>query len=127
VIELLTASDNTLETSAPAPITVYAEAIYTPTLAPPTKQNQFRLTEANIYILAMQLLPVSSSIALLGVVAFQAYGGYGAYTYSIQTNNTGGTIDPVTGSYTAGGIGGTDTIKATDAFGNTATATVTAI
>lgn len=128
VIELLTATANSLATSGPAAITISVDAVYTPTLAPPTKQNQFRITEANIYILAMQLLPVASTVATTtGTVQFVGYGGYGDYTYSIQTNNTGGSINSTSGLYTAGALAGTDTIKVTDAMGNTATATATAV
>lgn len=122
---LIYTSDNTLETSAPAAITVTTSVATTPTLEPTTKRNQFVIQEANIVILPMILSPSTVTIAALGVEQFLGLGGYGALVYSFQSNGSGGSIDPNTGEYTAGGTPGTDILKVTDALGNFATATVT--
>ncbi len=53
--------------------------------------------------------------------AFSGAGGIAPDTYGLFTNNSGGAIDPVIGTYTAGtGIEGsvTDTVRVTDADGN---------
>jgi hypothetical protein len=56
---------------------------------------------------------------------FSASGGVGAYSWSVSTNNSGGSITP-TGLYTAGPTGGvTDTVTVSDAGGGSATAAVT--
>src|SRR5262249_21166822 len=50
------------------------------------------------------------------------------YTYSIATNNSGGTIDASSGAYTAGPKGGVaDTVRVTDSANNTSNATVTVV
>ncbi len=50
---------------------------------------------------------------------FEASGGFAPYTFDILTNNTGGTINPSTGLYTAGAnAGASDSIRVTDAFGS---------
>lgn len=122
---LITAANNTLQTSGPAPITFSFNEGYTNTLTPTTKRNQLIFSEANIIILPMILSPTTSSVPTGNSQQFTGLGGYGVYVYSFQTNNSGGSIDPSTGAYTAGGVGSvTDTLKVTDAFGNTATATV---
>lgn len=57
-------------------------------------------------------------------VSFQASGGTAPYTWSITTNNSGGTID-ANGVYTAGVTGNVDdVVMATDANGSTGLATV---
>lgn len=58
---------------------------------------------------------------------FTAGGGFAPYTFSIPTNNSGGSINGA-GVYTAGPtFGVTDTIRVTDAFGGTADATVNVV
>jgi hypothetical protein len=69
--------------------------------------------------------PGTSSVAAGGSVAFKASGGKSPYTWTLETNGTGGTISG-SGHYTAGPTGGaTDVVQVTDATGATATATVT--
>lgn len=92
---------------------------------PSTAQQQFTLAAADIYALPMVLLPLTSSVAPIIHVQFTAYGGTQSYTYTISTNNSGGSINSSTGAYVAGSTPGTDTITATDGNSNTATATVT--
>lgn len=124
---LITVVDNTLETSAPADITFALDLDPQLTLEPQTKQYQFIVAEENIIITAMQLLPATSSVLTGGSKQFAAYGGYGDYVYSIDTDGSGGAaIDP-NGLYTAGPNPGTDVIKVVDALGNSATATVSVI
>jgi hypothetical protein len=129
VLGLLYITNNTLQTSAPAAITFSFNEGYTNTLTPSSKKYQFVVSSDNIYILLMILSPTSSTVArTTGTVSFQAYGGYGTYTYSILTNNSGGSINASTGVYTAGSTPNvTDTIQAVDVFGNTATATVAVV
>lgn len=125
---LITISNNTLQTSAPAPITFSFNENYTNTLSPSSKRNQLILSSENIVILPMQLVPAASTIPAGNVQQYTGLGGYGTYVYSFVTNNSGGTIDPSTGAYTAGVTANvTDTLKVTDAFMNFATATVQVI
>jgi len=128
VVALITIVNNTLQTSAPAPVTFSFNENYTNTLSPTAKRNQLVFTSANIIILPMILSPSASAVPASSAIQFVGLGGYGTYVYSFQTNNSGGTIDPSTGAYMAGTTASvTDTLKVTDAFGNTATATVQVI
>jgi hypothetical protein len=128
VLSLLTVVDNTLQTSAPAAITFSYDAGYQSLFSPTSKRYQFVLSEENVIILSMQLTPSSSSVLASGSLQLTALGGYGDYTYSFQNNNSGGSINASTGLYTAGAATGvTDTLKATDAFGNTAVASVAVV
>jgi len=97
---------------------------FTDTLEPTSPANQFAVTADNIIILPMILYPKTSSVATLATVQFTPQGGWGAYIYTIPVNNSGAGID-VDGLYTAGGGPGVDTVRATDALGNFAEATVT--
>ncbi len=127
VLGLITVSANSLATVGPAAITFAFDEDLQNTLTPAVKKNQFQVSADNIYILPMQLSPSASTVvASTGTVQFTGLGGYGTYVYSIQTNNSGASINASTGAYTAGSTPSVnDTVKATDAFGNTATATVT--
>lgn len=98
---------------------------YTSILAPTSPQYQFVTDAANIIILPMQLTPATSKVPISTSLAFLGLGGYGAYTYSFQTNNSGGTVNSSTGAYVSGTTPSvTDTILVTDSLSNTATATV---
>lgn len=114
---------NTLVTNAGFSTT--SGGSYTPTLTPTTKQFQFAVTEPNIIIIPMLLLPSTAIVHTTATQTFAAQGGFGAYVYSISVNNSGGTINSSTGLYTAGAVTSvTDTILVTDAQSNTATASV---
>ncbi len=126
VLGLITVTDNTLQNGA-TPITFSFDEDYTDTLIPPSKQNQFIVTEANIIILPMILSPTTNAVSTTEDVQFTGLGGYGDYVYTITVNASSASIDADTGLYTAGAIAGVDTVTVTDAFGNTATATVTVI
>lgn len=82
---------------------------------------------AKIQIDVLKLTPDGTSVAPKSVTKFTAAGGFGTgYVYDIATLNSGnGAIDKTTGDYTAGDTAGTDTVRVTDAAGNTATATIT--
>lgn len=125
VLSLITVADNTLQDGGAADIDFEFDNNYTPTLTPSSKQNQFILEGDNIVIIPMQLLPATYTAMTLGDKTFTAYGGYGENVFSFVTNNSGGSIDPSSGEYTAGATPGTDTIKVTDDLGNTATAVIT--
>lgn len=125
VLGLLTVVSNTLVTSAPAAITFSFNEGYTNITSPSTKKNQFAVAAANVVILPMQLTPATFTIVHGNTQVVAGLGGYGTYVYSFQTNNSGGSINSASGSYTAGSTPATDTLKVTDAFGNTATAVVT--
>lgn len=120
---LITIVANSLQTSGLVAITFAFNEGYTNTLQPSSKRNQLITDSANIIILPMILNPSVLSIPSGNTQTYVGLGGYGVYVYSFQTNNSGGTIDPSTGLYTAGPTANvTDTLKVTDAFGNTATA-----
>ena len=119
-------STNSLQTSAPAAISFTYNEGYANTLYPPTKKNQLIVSPANIIILPMQMSPSAPSVAHLAGQVFTGVGGYGSYTYSLITNNSGGSVGVTTGIYTAGSTSGvSDVIQAKDQFGNVATATIT--
>ncbi len=125
VLSLLTVTNNTLATVAPAAITFSYNEGYVPLLNVPTKRSQFVVSSENIIILPMQLTPTATQIAALGNVQYTGLGGYGVLVYSISINNSGASINASSGIYTAGSTSSvTDTVKVTDAMGNTATATV---
>jgi uncharacterized repeat protein (TIGR01451 family) len=65
--------------------------------------------------------PTVLSLAPLGTQTFAVSGGSGAgYGFVLGTNLSGGSVDPSTGAYAAGGVGGvTDVLTVTDSFGNT--------
>ncbi len=69
--------------------------------------------------------PPTATLPPHGTQQFTATGGSGTgFTFAITSNNSNGTIS-TTGAYVAGPTGSaTDTITATDSFGNTGTATV---
>jgi len=129
VLGLIYVSDNTLATSAPVAITFSYNEGYANTLIPSTKKYQFVVSEENIIITAIVLTPASSAVVpSVGVIDFDAFGGYGSYVYTLAVNNSGGTINASTGVYTAGSTPSVqDTIRVTDAMGNTATALVQVI
>lgn len=98
---------------------------YTDTLTPTSKNYQFQVTAANIVITPMILSPTSSSVVTLMTEQFTALGGYAPFTYSITTNNSGGSVNSSTGLYTAGSTTGvSDTLSVSDSLSHSATATV---
>lgn len=123
---LITVSANTLQTSAPAAIAFAYNEGYTVTLTPDAKNQRFVSSAENTIILPMIFSPASSTVVHGNTQQFTAYGGYGTLTYSMQTNNSGGSINSTSGLYTAGATPNvTDTIKVADSMGNTATANIT--
>ncbi len=60
------------------------------------------------------IVPSSVGIAPLGTQTFTASGGTAPYTFSLPVNNSGGSVNALTGVYTAGASGGVDTIRVTD-------------
>jgi MYXO-CTERM domain-containing protein len=71
------------------------------------------------------LVPAAPSVPPRGSVSFVASNGAG-YTFSIETNASGGTVHPTTGAYVAGATGSVvDKVRVTELQGGTATATVT--
>ncbi len=123
---LLFVSTNTLATGGAAAITFAYNEGYSNTLAPPTKQNQFVVSAANIVITPMQLQPSTVTVPHATTQTFAGLGGYGTYVYSISVNNSGASINGTTGVYTAGAATNvTDTILVRDKLGNTATAAAT--
>ncbi len=62
-----------------------------------------------------------------GTAYFSAAGGTSPYTFSVLSGGAGGTINSSTGTYTAPGSSGTDTIQVKDATGQTANATLTVV
>jgi hypothetical protein len=125
---LIYAIDNTMQSSFPAAITITYDYNFINAITPLSKQNQFLISYDNTIITQIQLLPATSTVASAGTLQFAAYGGYGPYTYSFQSNLSSGSINATTGAYTAGATDGvSDVIKVTDAIGNTQTATVAVV
>jgi hypothetical protein len=75
---------------------------------------------------ALAISPASAALNAGGAQTFSASGGASPYTFSIVTNNSGGTINASTGAYTGGTKAGViDTVRVTDSASNTSNATVT--
>ncbi len=75
-----------------------------------------------------QLVIAPSSVVTspMAQVAFSASGGTGGYSFSLTTNNSGGTINSLTGAYVAGPTGNAvDVVQVMDSSNAVATATVT--
>jgi hypothetical protein len=123
---LISVATNSLMTSAPAAITFSFDFGYVNLLQPDSKKNQFLLSSAGIYILPMILSPSTASVPATGTQQMTGLGGVGPFTYSFITNNSGGTIGSSSGLYTAGSTPSVfDTLRVTDAYGNTANAIIT--
>lgn len=122
---LLFVSANTLHTSGAVLIQFSYNEGYSNTLFPSKKSNQFLISSPNIIIILMILSPPTASVETTNTQTFTGLGGYGDYTYSFVTNNSGGTIDFSTGVYTAGSTPLVmDTVSVTDSMGNMAISTV---
>lgn len=91
---------------------------YTNTKTPSAKNKQFAVSSPNIIILPILVLPSAPSIGSSESIDFVAYGGYGSYTWTLETDATGASINGSTGEYVAGAGTGTDVIRATDGLGN---------
>ena len=91
---------------------------YAPTLTPSAKNIRYAITDDKIIMLPILVKPSSSIVAVSSTTDFSAYGGYGAYTFSLQVNNSGATINATTGVYNAGSTPGVDTVRVTDSNGN---------
>lgn len=116
--------NNTLVTSAGF-ATSYG-GVYTDTLTPATKKKRFAVSEANITILPVLLLPESAVVDSGNEQQFTAYGGHGTYTYTVSVNNSGASINATTGVYTAGATTGViDTVRVVDADSHADTSLVT--
>lgn len=127
-LALIVVVNNSLATSGPVAITFSYNENYLPILTPSEITQFFSLQSENIIALPMILNPTSTTVTHGSNQTFAALGGYLPYVYSIQTNNSGGSIVSSTGVYTAGASTGvTDVIKVTDAQGNTQTSTVSVI
>lgn len=100
---------------------------YTNTKSPAAKNKQLTVTAPNIILLPMILNPSAPSVPVSTAAAatFSALGGYGAYTFSIHTNVSGGTINGASGVYNSGATPGTDVVRVTDGLGNTTDVNVT--
>ncbi len=71
--------------------------------------------------------PPSPQVAPLGSVPFSVVGGSGTnYTWALAANASGGSIEALAGTYTAGRTDNVaDTVQVTDSLGNVATVVVT--
>ncbi len=125
VLSLLTIENNSLQTGGAVAITFAFDEDNQNALATAAKNNQFTIAAENIVILPIILSPTTNTVGTAEDVQFTGLGGYGAYVYAISINNSGGSIDASTGAYTSGSTPHvTDTVTATDVFGNVGTATV---
>lgn len=116
---------NTLVTNAGFSTT--SGGSYTSTLSPSAKNKQFVVSSPDIIVIPMIMSPSSAQVATLGTKQFTALGGYGAITWTMDANPSGGSVDS-SGLYTAGGTPTTtDVVRATDTQGNFVTANVTVV
>ena len=72
---------------------------------------------------ALAITPSSQTMTINAGLTFSSTGGVVPYTYSMVSG--GGSVNASSGAYTAPGSIGTDVVRVTDAFGNTANATIT--
>lgn len=109
---------------------------YTPTIKNSSLDKIFLLAENNITVLPLQILPLNAEViggATPETRQFLAFGGYGAYTWSVLIDNSGagGTaaVIDANGVYTPGdqNTGVLDTIKVVDSVGNEQTVQVEVI
>lgn len=136
---LLGLSSNTLATSAPVAVTFdFLASGYSNTLSPSAKNKQLVTIAPNFIALPVYvtgpnvIISVNSSdvvvsnltVAALGSQALAGVGGYGAYTWSITANVSGGTINATTGAYVAGSTPGTDVIRMIDSIDNIGTISI---
>jgi hypothetical protein len=87
--------------------------------------GQVAAAVVTISLEALAIAPTSVTVPVGSGLTFAATGGAPSYTYDIQTDNSGASIDPSTGEYVAGTATGTDTVRVTDTEANSVTATVT--
>lgn len=113
---------NTLVTNAGFSTTVGGS--YTTTLSPTAKNKQFTVSSAKIIILPVTVSPAVATISVSTTKQLTAYGGYGAYTWSVQSGT--GSVDS-SGLYTATGASTTAVVRATDTLGNYGEATITVV
>jgi hypothetical protein len=75
----------------------------------------------------LAISPASPTVAPRQSQTFTALGGSGTgFTYSLVVNASGGAIDPLTGIYNSGTVGGTrDVVRVKDSLGNAAEAAIT--
>lgn len=135
------ADPNTLVTSPG--FSTAAGGSYTNTLTPSAKNRQFNFPAANVIVIPIIMygpgvaytfdangVVTGTTISVdntTGTVDFAAIGGYGAYTYTMHTNASGGAVNASTGVYTAGATPGTDVVRVTDSQSRIADCTVTVV
>lgn len=109
---------NTLVTAAGFSTT--SGGSYTSTLATAAKSDQFAVTAPDIIILPIIAVPSSGAVPVstTAAITFSALGGFGAYTWSMHTNVSGGSVGSSSGIYNSGATPGTDVVRVTDAAGN---------
>ncbi|MBX3218473.1 MAG: SBBP repeat-containing protein [Labilithrix sp.] len=67
----------------------------------------------------LAITPADPVTTTRGAIAFTAVGGSGAYTWSLTSTPSGGTIDAASGAYVAGTTGNSiDTVRVQDSVGN---------
>lgn len=126
-LTLITVVNNSLMTSAPVAVTFQYQESYMNTLSPTAKNFQFAVASNQIVVIPMILSPTTVTVARTRTQTFTGLGGYGTLVYAIGTNVSGSSINASTGVYTAGSSTGTDIATVTDAFGNTASATISVV
>lgn len=90
----------------------------------PNANERFGLLKEDIIAIPILILPRINNISRLEVVKMTAVGGFGTYTWSIESGVGG--IDPITGDFSSASIG-SSTIKVVDERGNEQTKTIQVI
>ncbi len=131
------ADPNALVTSPGFSLT--SGGVYSNTLAPTAKNNQFTIVPADVILLPMQMscagavvsvvasvVTVALTVAAAGPnVTFTGLGGFQPNTFDMVSGT--GSVVAGTGVYTPRNTPGTDVVRVTDAQGHTAICTVTAV
>jgi MYXO-CTERM domain-containing protein len=71
--------------------------------------------------------PATTTVSPRQSATFAAAGGSGVgFAFALTSNGSGGVVDPASGAYTAGSLGGvSDVLTVTDSLGNSAISTIT--
>jgi len=122
-----TIDSNALVTDAG--LSLLATGPFTPKLSNSARNKKFVLLSENVIITPVVIYPLNLT-AIGGVDpagrTLLAYGGYGAYTWSIDDDNSGGATIDANGFYTPGTTNQdvVDVVKVTDSQGNVAFANI---
>jgi len=90
-------------------------------------ETSYTATQAVVRFIppALAIAPGTANVFIGESQTFTAVGGAAPFTFGMTVNNSGGSINPSSGQYTAGNLSGVvDMVRVTDSLGTTADASV---